>query len=99
MDIEIKTEREIKSVWSVPTLPDEATIGILALKTGEIPRLTLTFPKGMFSLPNSTDTFLHGCDSGGNPITLLFPMGAGAKMGAAISEQRFDAGYAIFGLT
>jgi hypothetical protein len=95
----VNEKREILGQWWLPAEPKEQWVGTLLLEPAKSPRLTVTVPKGYFQLPDrQTWPVVLGHDEHGYPITLLFPGSGGNWGGAALSQVKFTAGYAVLGI-
>lgn len=92
-------KQDITGFWWFPDSPGERWAGTLTVAPKTGPRLELTIPKAFWGFENRPrPAVIQGHDTGGTPITLLFPGYAGGPSGMAISQPSFSAGFAIHGI-
>lgn len=90
---------KITGIWWLPDSPDDRWTGTLAVGPQISPKLKLIVPKGLWNFESKPiPKVIHGHDTGGVPITILFPGVPMGSSGMAISQPVYSGGYVIYGM-
>jgi ApeA N-terminal domain 1 len=90
---------KIIGLWWLPDSPNERWTGTLTVGPDISPKLKLVVPKGFLTVETKpAPKVIHGHDTGGMPITILFPGMPMGSSGMAISQPVYSGGYVIHGI-
>jgi hypothetical protein len=96
---------KITGLWWLPDSPNERWTGTLTVGPDISPRLKLVVPKRFSTIESflaverkPTPKVIHGHDTAGVPITILFPGMPMGSSGMAISQPVYSGGYVVHGI-